>query len=491
MYNTLNNKIFWSAVGIWSIRLLTFISTIFLARLLTPKDFGLIATCYIAINFFESISRLGTEHFILHKSNISSDCLDTAWTLQLIVKTFISFLIFLSSSFSNVFSNQPEIANALKVMSILPLLDGLSSLGRVILTKEMNFKNNSLLETNAKVVSLIFTILAAYWLKNYWAFIIGSFINQLMITFGSYFIHPWRPKIKLSHVKEQWEFTKWIWMRGVLNFLRWKLDQLLISKYLDVGLFGQFVTSQRIRELPAEFFLNPLTNVLLPLVANTSNNNKKVDRKIYFSICFISLVSMPLAILLAFNANYVSEIILGDPVKWKYVSTMLEIMAPLIFLGPLNAFINSILTVLGYTKKLFLIELYMSIITIILLFYTISKADIILMIFAVITLHILSIYIQLVTLKKYNYIKVLDVIKTISICSIPTFVSVVLYYLITLLFNYANYHANGLILITLNTFIIIICNTMFLKFMFKRSTEIKKITIIILRFTRSIRNKLG
>ena len=102
----------WVSVGLGTL------STVILARLLLPDDFGLVATAAIVTGFFEVFSRLGTEQYLIHKQKLTDEEINTAWTIQLISKLIISILIFLSSYYVPVIFNEPRLGDIIKVLAI-------------------------------------------------------------------------------------------------------------------------------------------------------------------------------------------------------------------------------------------------------------------------------------------------------------------------------------------------------------------------------------
>ena len=92
-----SSRVFKSSTFLLAIQLfqrsLGLISTLILARLLLPEDFGIVAMVAIALQFFETLADAGNKHYIIQKSEITDQDLNTAWTMNLAIKTVMATLI--------------------------------------------------------------------------------------------------------------------------------------------------------------------------------------------------------------------------------------------------------------------------------------------------------------------------------------------------------------------------------------------------------------
>ena len=95
-------------VGIKAVqRSLGLISLLILARLLTPEDFGLIALVSITVHFFDILSNVGSEQYIIQKQAVSEEDLNTAWTIDLLMKAALWLLLMLCAPLLAEFFEQP------------------------------------------------------------------------------------------------------------------------------------------------------------------------------------------------------------------------------------------------------------------------------------------------------------------------------------------------------------------------------------------------
>lgn len=98
------------------------ISTLILARLLTPDDFGIIALITIVLQFFELLAEIGNQQYIVQKETLHDSDLNTAWTMDILIKSFVALAVICSAPLLSVFFETPELALALAIAALaLPL----------------------------------------------------------------------------------------------------------------------------------------------------------------------------------------------------------------------------------------------------------------------------------------------------------------------------------------------------------------------------------
>ncbi|MFV0448239.1 MAG: lipopolysaccharide biosynthesis protein [Vibrio sp.] len=340
-------------------------STLILARLLTPNDFGLVATASLVTSFFELLSRLGTEQYLIKTQDLDDDDINTAWTFQLITKILISLLIFSFSTNAASFFNEPELEDVLKVLSLIPLIIGLSNIGIILAKKSMEFKEIMKLEVIVKIFSFIATVVLAFLIKNYWAFVFGNLVNFIAYSVLTYKFFSYRPRFSLSCLSKQISFSQWTFLKGIVNYTSGKVDQIFITKFLGVIELGAFSVSQRIAEIPRVLFLFPIKDSVFPALGQLVNDKEEFKEKVHKTLFISIFISLPISMLLILSASSLVELLLGSADKWHLATMILPYFSLLIVILNFNDFSFGVLTLLGEVKCLFKIEIFSTLISIV------------------------------------------------------------------------------------------------------------------------------
>lgn len=410
------SKLFVSATSI--------ISTLILARILTPHDFGIVATAGLVTTLFELLSRLGTEEYLIKCSNPNKNDINTAWTLQLFTKVLISFLIVVFSHSASLFFNDPKLTNVLLVLSLIPLITGFSNVGLILAKKEMQFKDIMKLEIIAKVASFIVTVIFAIVMKNYWAFIIGMLTYFSLYTLLTYQFFEYRPRFSLKSLSKQLSFSQWTLLKGIVNYTSSKIDQILITKFIGGIELGAYSVSQSITSTPVSFLLSPITSAIFPGLGQLTDNKPDFLEKVQKTLFIIVFITLPLSILLILLSSELVSFLLGDAEKWKLVCDILPLVSLFIISSNFNGVAFGILTLLGDVKFLFKLDLYRTVFSIVIYFIALKFGGLIGILVAKLIISYAIMLIILITLRNritFSIRRLFLSLVPVAICNISVF----------------------------------------------------------------------
>jgi O-antigen/teichoic acid export membrane protein len=459
-------------------RLIGLIGILILARLLTPSDFAVIALTSIVIYFFDMLSHIGSEQYILQKNKVSVDDLNTAWSLDIALKSCIwLMLICLIPSISYFFS-QPKLENTLYFSSFILLSNALRNPGHWILKKELNYQKIFNLSIIQKLISFSIVMIIVTITKSFWAIIIGELISSVIFSIGSYFIHSHRPKISFSQAKKQWQFSKWLLLKGIFGYARAQIDTLIVAKFFNASLIGMYHISRDLAMFPAQNLLAPAIEPLLTAFQKIKHNKENLEFQFRFCLFIVSIISLPIALYLWCFPTLIVETILGQ--QWIEASGMFQVMSLLFLYFSFMLIIEQALIALKQIKLLFFYDLFsLIVIASILLVAAFNQSDIesIALYRGVIgiamTLILLTYLIILIKIKVNTFILLL------SFPLIASFITMKINQIIPLpLFEYSIIN----LLLSASIFFTVYCLIMsFIIYIFKDLTEIKHFIKLILQ----------
>lgn len=340
------------------------ISTLILARLLTPQHFGIVALVLISIQFFELLVETGTQHYIVQKSSITDDDLNSAWSLDIVLKSTVALIIVLASGAISSYMETPELQLALTVSALTLPLRALKNPGLMQLAREINYQPFFRLSILQKAVSFIIVISIALLEPSHWAIIAGNVSAAVVFTIGSYTIHPFRPNWTLVNAKKQWAFSQWLLHRSIIGYSRSQADNLIVSKLFGSYLFGGYNLVREIATLPANSIFIPLTEPLVAALAKNKNHSQAqaLAFKLRFSLCLMISAITPISVFIFFNASLIVRVLLGD--DWLEFGQLAQPFSFLFFSFTLQALISNSLIAQGHVKTLFRLDLSSTVIII-------------------------------------------------------------------------------------------------------------------------------
>ncbi|MGI9285761.1 MAG: oligosaccharide flippase family protein, partial [Pseudomonadales bacterium] len=275
-------------------RTLGLISTLILARILIPEDFGIVAITAICVQFSEVLSNSGIKQYIPQKDEVDHDDLNTAWSIDLSLKFVMWIIVLFGAPLLADFYDNEKITSALQVVSIVILLRALQNPGLHLLRRNLSYSKIFWLNLWQKVASFIVVVVLALTLKSYWAMIIGDIVYAIVGIVGSYHLHSFRPKLSLTRYKEQLGFSKWMLGRGIVGFFRAQADQLMVSKIFGIGDLGVYNVVRGISVLPATDIIVPSVEPLLASFARVKKDIQQLGHQLRASLLMVFLLIMPI-----------------------------------------------------------------------------------------------------------------------------------------------------------------------------------------------------
>src|SRR5438067_753238 len=182
--------VLWIGAGRWTARLIGFVNTIVIARLLLPEDLGLVATALIVVGFFDTLVYVGSVEHLVRLPSPDREDYDTAWTLRLLVIAGAAAMIFASAPSVASYFGDARLAAVLQVLALCSFLRGFTNIGLTIYYRDLRFDRIALLGIAQRAIGVIATVACAFLLGNYWAIVIGEVAVCLAEVGLSYVVQP-------------------------------------------------------------------------------------------------------------------------------------------------------------------------------------------------------------------------------------------------------------------------------------------------------------
>jgi len=409
---------FWTYLGGWGDKLIGFISTLVLARILLPDDFGIVATASIVSGLFSVITSLGANQYLIRKNELDNSDLNTAWTVGLIMTLIASIGIFISASPVAEFMDDDRLILVIQVLSISPFLSGFSNIGTILYAREYNYKPGMSLSLISRIIGLIIKVIIAKIYLNYWAFIVAEIAEVLIITIGSYVIHNYRPRFSLKKVKEQWGFSQWILLKGIFVYMRYRIDTIFISKILPAEALGLYSVSKDVATLPAGQVISP---IMTPLYVGLSSVNQQPELfadKVHKTISVLFIILLPISFGTYVTADNIVTVLLGE--KWVGAAPIIMVLAFNLLPGTFSDFLTKVMTAMGRVKLIFIFEVIFSLSTFLSFLLFVRGMDIVDIAMLRVSLIAINTFILLLVLSLLSSLSFFRIISIFAVPLIPT-----------------------------------------------------------------------
>lgn len=308
-----------------AIRCVGLISTIILARLLVPADFGLVALATMLFGILEISAAFGFDLALIREQKAERSHYDTVWTLTLIRGIVIALILVASADFAAAFFEEPRLAGILHWLAAASFVQAFSNIGVVQFRKEMEFGREFRYRVMVKLCSFAVTVALAFLWRDYWALVAGIVAGRCTQVLLSYYLHPYRPRLALSRCSEILHFSKWLAVNNVLHFVTNRADTFIIGKITGVDRIGLYTVAYEVSNMPTTELVWPIQRAVFPGYAKLSGEYETM-RKAYLNVLGLALMlAAPMGAGVGLVADPLVKVFLGE--KWLEAIPLVQILA--------------------------------------------------------------------------------------------------------------------------------------------------------------------
>lgn len=334
------NNLKWNAISQIFKVFAQLISMIYLARLISPSEYGIMAMAAIIINFAILFRDLGTSAAIVQRDKVTEELKSSIFWLNFILGFVVFIAIFSLSPFFSNFYNEPRLKYVLWALSFNYLFLGSSSLHLSLMERESKFKIISKIEMSSYGIGLLVAIVMAKMNFGVYSLVVQSIIGTVLSSILFWCYSPWRPQFKVekNEIKSIFNFSYQLSFFNFINYFARNLDSFLIGKYMSASVLGAYNLAYRIMLFPLTSITFITNRSLFPILSQKKHNFKEIEFIYLNTIYMIWLITLPIATSLASLNKLFIEVVFGS--NW-YLSAEI-----LIWLAP-TAIIQSVLSTTG------------------------------------------------------------------------------------------------------------------------------------------------
>ena len=301
------------------------VSTVILARLLVPEDFGLVAMATSVLVLLEMISAFGFDVALIRQASSDRSNYDTAWTFNLLVGVTVGVFLAALAYPAARFYSEPRVTAVMFLLAAAPVFQGLENIGVVAFRKDLNFRAEFMWLTGRRLVGLATVLPLAFVLRSYWALAVGIVVGRLAGMLLSYLAHPYRPRLSLAARQALFGFSKWVVMVNILGFFLQRSSDLVIGRLLGSGPLGIYSVSAEVSSLPTTELVAPINRAVYPAFAKIADDRPRLKQEYLAVMGIIALIAIPAGVGMASVGPQVVALMLG--VKWLTAVPLVKALA--------------------------------------------------------------------------------------------------------------------------------------------------------------------
>ena len=327
----LNTKIVkatkWSSITEVVAKLITPITSIVLARLLTPEAFGVVATLTMVITFAEIFTDAGFQKYLIQHEFVDDvdkdQSTNVAFWSNLIMSLAIWLVIGIFADHLASMVGNPGLGHVLTIACISIPLAAFSSIQMALYKRDLDFKTLFKVRIVGICIPLLVTVPLAFYLRSYWALVIGTIAtncaNAVLLTVYS----KWKPRFfySLAKLKEMFSFSAWSVVEAVSIWLTGYVDVFIIGVYLNEYYLGLYKTSMTVVGQIMGLITAATTPILFSSLSRLQDDNEGFKDLFLKFQKLVGILVIPIGVGIFCYSDLITKILLGN--QWLQASSFI------------------------------------------------------------------------------------------------------------------------------------------------------------------------
>lgn len=327
----------------------SFVAVPFLARVLTPADFGIAALALSMVTFFTLIGDAGLGRSLVRVDASDTEAWSSAFWASVLISIAFALLFFLMAWPAASFFNNPDLTPIMMVLALAPLLMGLVEIPAASLLQKEKFQWLAAAEFVAALGGIVVALVIAFQGGGAWALVWQHLTQRLIrgaIVFATSGLRPrlvFNPARVGEHIRFMLDTAAW----SMTMFFSRQADTLIVGKVLGAATLGLYNIAVRVMQLPVSILGGSLFSVTYPRFVSLRDDNEALKRLVLFiTMAQATLVFPPIAAIAAASDAFFT-LLLSE--RWQGSGTIFTLLAGAAAIQTVVAINGSLLQAVGRT----------------------------------------------------------------------------------------------------------------------------------------------
>lgn len=342
----------WSSLSNIFHQVIRFLVLLFLARFLSPGDFGLVGMATVVIAFFQVFQTGGLGLALIQRKDLTeSQVSSTFWAIAFFASCLTVILLTISHYVGMFYENR-QVGSILSVLAFAFLFGALSIVPRSLITRSINFKSLFFIDIGATLSGGIISLATAYQGLGVWSLVTGTLVESFCRLVLFWIHNKWMPRMifEFGSLKPLLPIALPLLATAVVQYFVMNMDQLIVGKFLGPASLGLYTVAYKVILAPLSQVSEAISRVVLPGFSSIQEDKTMVGRGFLKLSRYISFIMFPAMAGLAVVAPEVIRVFLGG--KWLPATDVLRILTIVGAIGSIQSIGNLIFLSQGRTDIL-------------------------------------------------------------------------------------------------------------------------------------------
>ena len=318
--------LFWGGVSNGVQQLLNLLFGIFLARLLTPADYGMVGMLTVFSALASILQEGGFISALTNRKKTEHKDYNAVFWFSLLMGTSLYTLLYVCAPLIAEFYQQPELTSLARLSFLSFLISSTNVAPRAFLFKQLRTKENAIISFCSLTISGIIGIALAYKGFAYWGIAIQTIAFTTGTTILSYYFSGWKPSLRIDFtpIKEMIGYSSKLIVTHTFQIINNNLFSILLGKFYNEREVGYFNQANKWSTMGYTTINGMLTSVAQPVLSTLSEDKERQLNALRKMLRFTAFVSFPAMFGLSFTSHELIVLAVTD--KWLPSANIMQIL---------------------------------------------------------------------------------------------------------------------------------------------------------------------
>ena len=318
--------LFWAFLSSGGMQLLNLVIGIFLARLLSPDEYGIVGMLAIFTLLANNLQESGFGVALVNIKDIKHNDYNSVFWFNVGMSILLYIILFLCAPRIAAFFHQPCLIPLSRFVFLGFIIASLCISPNAMLVRDLKMKEKAITSLSALVISGTVAVIMALKGFSYWSLATQQVLYNVVICFGRYYYTRWCPtfKVDFTPVKRMFSFSYKVLITSVLTTINNNVLTVIFGRLFTAQAVGNFTQANKWNTMANQLVTNTVSQVAQPVLTRVTDDHERRRRVFGKMLRFTAFLAFPAMFGLALVAPQVILIAIGD--KWVNSIPLLQIL---------------------------------------------------------------------------------------------------------------------------------------------------------------------
>jgi O-antigen/teichoic acid export membrane protein len=318
--------LFWGFLSSGGMQLLNLIIGIFLARLLSPGEYGIVGMLAIFTLLANNLQESGFGVALVNIKDIKHNDYNAVFWFNIAMSLLLYLILFLCAPLIAAFFRQPCLTSLSRFLFLGIIFAAVGISPNAMLVRSLKMKEKAITSLSALIISGTVGVIMAFKGFSYWSLATQQVLYNVVISIGRFYYTRWCPtfKVDFTPVKQMFSFSYKVLITAVLTTVNNNMLTVIFGRLFPAQSVGNFTQANKWNTMANQLVTNTVAQVAQPVLTRVTDDNERQRRIFGKMLRFTAFLSFPALFGLALVAPQVILLAIGD--KWIDSIPLLQIL---------------------------------------------------------------------------------------------------------------------------------------------------------------------